>query len=222
MTRLEFFSKIEDKYNIGLKTDRCIVLRFDARNTTKNKKINLLDESEGSFSYALKKTSKNFTSKYPYLYIYVAVDEINIIVLDSKKFLKRFKSNNAQEITCTISQELSFEFHKYFNGRILFAGRSFSVYKDNLNSYLIYRKHTNVPTLSIYFIKRFSTINRIGVKFPDLDKYAIDNIKGYKERTTYQKEGLIYYKGMEFELEEILKYRTIENLTMNTLEIDDM
>ena len=130
MSRVEFFSKIENKYNIGLKKNRAVVLRFDARNTTANSQINLLDETEGSFSYALKKTAEILSKKYSYLYIYVACDEINIFITDTKKMLSRMKSNYAQEITCIFAQEISYIFHKYYKEFVLFAGRSFSVYQD--------------------------------------------------------------------------------------------
>ena len=89
MSRLDFFCKIEDKYNIALKKDRGVILRFDARNTTKNKSINLLDESEGSFSYALKQTAKLLSSKYKCI-VYIACDEINILI-NNKNFFNLFK-----------------------------------------------------------------------------------------------------------------------------------
>ena len=228
MKRLDFFSKIEAKYDIGLNTKRCIVIRFDARNTTKNTKINLLDEREGSYSYAMKKACKTLTEKYKYMYIYIASDEVNMIVLDSKKFLENFKSNNAQEITCTMAQELYYEFHKNFTNQIFFAGRSFSLYEDNLKSYLIYRKHSNIPTLTIYYLKKyFPNINRIGIKYLDLNNYAEKNVKGYTERTEYQKQGVVCYKGEFFSVEEVIKTESISLLynqryNQENLEIDYM
>ena len=221
--RLNFFSKIENKYNIALKKDRCIILRYDARNTTKNKNINLLKEDEGSFAYALKKATEELTKKYNCL-AYIASDEINLIILDTKKFLKYFKSNYAQEITASISQELSFLFHKnYKKNFIIFAGRAFSVYRDNINSYLIYRKHTNVSVLTVYYIKRYSKnyINFQNKSFLELDEIASKNIEGYNERTLYQKEGICYLNGNEYPIETILT-NDLKLLIINTsIRIDD-
>ena len=219
-SRIDFFSKIENKYNIGLKRNRPIILRFDARNTTKNKEINLLDETKDSFSYALKETCKILSLKYQCL-IYVACDEINIIIKDTKRFLKNFKSNLAQEITTTIGQEISFYFHQYYKKDfILFAGRCFSVYEDNINSYLIYRKHTNIPVLTIYFLKRHSGIDIHKKSYLELDKYAKENLELYNKRTLYQSEGIIYLKGKEYSIEDYLTNNIKETIILNNKKKD--
>lgn len=226
MSRLDFFSKIENKYNIELSKNRPIILRYDARNTTKNTKINLLDENIGTFSYSLKKTAKQISFKYKCL-TYVACDEINIIIYDIDKFLKFFKSNYAQEITSTLAQEISHIFHQYYKKKfILFAGRAFSVYKDNINSYLIYRKHTNVSVLTTYYIKKYGegNINIYKKSYNDLHNLAINKIKGYKDRNNFQKEGICYYNGLEFCIEDILNSKIEElntKLNINTTPIID-
>lgn len=215
-TRIDFFSKIENKYNITLSKERPIILRFDARNTTKSQNINLLIENKDTFSYALKKTAEEISIKYKCL-TYVACDEINIIIFDVKSFLKEFKSNYAQEITSTIAQYISFIFHKYYkNNFIVFAGRAFSVYEDNVNSYLIYRKHTNVSVLTTYYCKKYGNINFYKKSYNELNKLALENIDGYKDRTVYQKEGICYYKGVQYTIEEILKsdFKKLNNKTL--------
>lgn len=200
--RDEFWGKIENKYNIALKKDRGIILRFDARNTTKDKSLNLLDEEHG-FSHALKETAKELSLKYSYLYIYIATDEINIMITDTNMFLKKMKSNYAQEVTGFFAQEISHIFHKYYTDRfVYFAGRAFSVYKDNFPSYLIYRKHTSKTVLTTYFLKR-KNIDVFGKKFVERDAEGM-KFEDYKNRTPFQTEGLIYYKGKEFEVEDIL------------------
>lgn len=221
-TRTDFFGKIEDKYNIALSKNRPIILRFDARNTTKNKNLNLLDESEGSFTYALKKTSEEISIKYKCL-VYVACDEINIIIFNVKNFLEYFKSNYAQEITASISQEISFIFHKYYTKKFtIFAGRAFSLYKDNVNSYLIYRKHTSVSVLSIYYCKRYGNINFHKKSYNELHKLALEQVDGYKNRTIYQQEGICYYKGFEYTIEEILQSNLDDlNNKLNKIPIKD-
>lgn len=208
MSRLDFFSKIENKYNITLKKNREIIVRLDARNTTKNRNLNLLDE-EHSFTYALKMASLEFSKKHPYLFIYTAVDEVNFLVLDSKRLFEQMKGNYAQEITAVISQEFSYLFHKHYDSFVRFAGRSFSVYKDNFNSYLILRKHTNVSVLTAYFLKH-NGINTHNKTYEEMNKIGMKYEK-YRNRTAYQKEGIIFYKGLTFEIEDVLT-KGIENL----------
>ncbi len=208
MSRVDFFSKIENKYNIALKKNRGIIIRIDARNTTKNKNINLLDEENG-FSYALKTASLEFSKKYPFIMLYTAVDEVNFLISDTNKLLESMKSNYAQEITSVISQEFSYLFHKHYNQFVRFAGRSFSLYKDNFNSYLIYRKHTNTSVLTVYFLKR----HKIPVhkkNYNEMNEMGME-IKEYRNRTNYQKEGSIFYRGIIFDIEDVLK-NGIENL----------
>lgn len=218
MARLDFFSKIENKYNIALKRNRGIIIRLDARNTTKNRNLNLLDEQSG-FTYAFKKASLEFSKKYPFIMIYTAVDEVNFFIADSKRLFEQMKSNYAQEVTAVISQEFSYLFHKNYDSFVRFAGRSFSVYKDNFNSYLIYRKHTNVCVLTTYFLKHYGfytnkktyiEMNEIGMK-----------IEEYKNRTSYQKEGSIFYKGMIFEVEDVLNKGMDNLITPQTAIIDN-
>lgn len=91
MNRVDFFSKIENKYNIGLNKQRPIIIRLDDRNTTKNRNINLLDESKNTFSYTLKQASKALNNKYPYFLIYIAANKVNIIVLNTKSLLTKMK-----------------------------------------------------------------------------------------------------------------------------------
>lgn len=210
INREDFWGKIENKYNIGLKKDRGIILRFDGRNITKDKSINLLDETSG-FSYALKQVAKELSLKYSYLYIYIATDEINIMILDTDKLLKNMKSNYAQEIVTTFGQEISYIFHKYYKDRfIIFAGRAFSVYQDNYPSYLIYRKHTNKSVLTTYFLKR-RNITVHNKNFTEKEAEAI-KFDDYNNRTLYQSEGIIYYRGKEIGVETVLK-EGIENLS---------
>lgn len=221
MSRIEFFSKIEDKYNIGLKKNRPIIIRLDARNTTKNKKINLLNEAENSFSYSLKKTCEILTKKYSCMYIYVACDEVNIIIFDTIKFLKYMKSNYAQEIICSVSQEFSYIFHKYYKERfILFAGRAFSCYKDNLNSYLIYRKHTNASVLMYYYLRRIEHLNITNMPFTDMYKYGLQNCENFTKRTEYQINGIVYYRGKEFSIEEVLT-KTLKELLISKIFVNN-
>lgn len=209
MSRIDFFSKIEDKYNIGLKRNRGIICRIDARKTTGNKNIDLLDEKHG-FTYALKSACLEFSKKYQSVLVYVAVDEVNFLIVDTKRFLNSMKSNYAQEITGIICQEFSYIFHQYYDKFTLFAGRSFSVYKNNFNSYLIYRKHTNKSVLTVYFFKNKQKISVCHKSYKELDALGL-NIEEYKNRTVYQKEGIVYYKGLTFEIEDVL-INGIDNL----------
>lgn len=218
MSRIDFFSKIEEKYNIALKKKRGIIVRIDARDTTKNKNLNLLDEEHG-FTYALKTASLEFSKKYPFILVYTAVDEVNFLVLDTDKLLSSMKSNYAQEITAVISQEFSYLFHKYYDKFVRFAGRSFSLYKDNYNSYLIYRKHTNVSVLTVYFLKKngfyihkktYNEMHKIGM-----------TIESYRNRTPYQIAGSVFYRGIVFEIEYVI-INGINNLIKpQTIVFDD-
>lgn len=223
MNRVEFFSKIENKYNIGLNKQRPIIIRLDARNTTKNRNINLLDESKNTFSYALKQASKELSNKYPYFLIYIAADEVNIIVLNTKSLLTKMKSNYAQEISSHIVQEFSHLFHKYYKEFIIFDSRAFSIYKDNINSYLIYRKHTNCTVLLSYYLTRIRNVNIFKMSYEEMFDYGMKNFEDFNKRTSYQKEGIIYYKGFEVFIEDYLQssLEEIDNKFKNIPILDD-
>lgn len=202
LNRIEFFHKIESKYNIQLNRNRPFVVRLDGRHITGNKQINLLDDSEGTFTYALKMACKRMSANF---LIYMATDEVNIIVLDSAAYIKTLKHNYAQEATACIAQEFSYIFHQYYTkGFVMFAGRAFSLYKDNVYSYLIYRKHSNTNVLLNYYLKRELGMNiSKGVSFKEYEELANER-EGFRNRTALQKEGIAFYKGFEFQIEEIL------------------
>lgn len=217
MSRLDFFSKIESKYDIGLKSDRGIICRIDARNTTGNDNINLLDEEHG-FTYALKTASLEFSKRHSTVLIYVATDEVNFLIADTKRFLSTMKHNYAQEITSIISQEFSYLFHQNYDKFTVFSGRSFSVYKNNFNSYLINRKHMNRNVLATYFFKKHN-LPFYRKTYKEMEEFG-NKIESYRNRTIYQKEGIVYYRGITFKIEDVIQ-NGIDNLITPTTIIWD-
>lgn len=213
MNRFEFFSKIDKKYNLEIDKKKVICIRADGKGITSNKKINLLDEKKGSFSDSLKECAKLFSIKYQDSLVFCATDEIDFLFLNIDNFLNNYSSNRVQEFCSLFSQELFLEFNKIYNETIFFKCTVFGLYRKNIWSYIISRKHDFVSNLSVYYLKRFAkNYNRKNKSFLEINEYANNNVKGYKDRTLFQKEGLVYYKGKEFSFEEILKNHDLDDL----------
>lgn len=230
MTRPEFFKNIEEKYIQNISIQKPFIIRFDGKNITSNKNINLLDETYLSFSDCLKKTSLYLSNKYKNVIIYCASDEINICVKNPKEFLNNFDKNRISEILSILNQEIFFYFYSLYKKPIFFIPKFLSLYEDNFYSYFIYRKHCNMNTLSIYFKKKyFPNINHIGLKYKDLNNILSVNSEKYNKRTIYQTEGLCYFNGNILEIEDILNTHNFFELSQKNYinnnyceEIDDI
>ena len=59
-----YFFQLQKKYNMRISTKNPFVIRFDGRQITKNKDINLLDRYNGSFLDSLEKTAEFFSKRY--------------------------------------------------------------------------------------------------------------------------------------------------------------
>lgn len=56
-----YFYQIQNKYNMRVSIKNPLVIRMDGKNVTKNKRLDLLNNYEGTFINLLEKTVKYFT-----------------------------------------------------------------------------------------------------------------------------------------------------------------
>ena len=107
-----YFSNIENKYNLKMSTKKPIVIFIDGKGITKSFKYNLISENKNSFNDIFEQTIKYFTMKFDCIAI-SGVDEVSFIFEDGKKLKefiteKKYKSHNIVSI-------FSQYFYKYFN-----------------------------------------------------------------------------------------------------------
>ena len=197
MERFNFFKNIENRYKSKISVKKPLVIRFDGKGITKNPFINLLDEKEGSFSDALKKTAKFISGKYRCI-SFISGDELNLVFENPLTLISYIKSVDIQKINSLLTQELFYIFNKYINAvkPIYFDCRCFNIPKDKIDSYLLYRVNSASNTAIQYFAKKnIDKELRHGKHLDFIINYLENNIPSYAERTVYQREGFIYIKG---------------------------
>ena len=104
-----YFFQLQKKYNMRISTKMPLVFRFDGKQITKNRDINLLDKYKGSFFDSLEKTARFFTGKY-HCYAIFGSDEISFIVPNPNVVIEDLEPNDKT----THSQELIALFSQYF------------------------------------------------------------------------------------------------------------
>ena len=212
-SRFDYFKMIENKYKSKISLCKPVVIRLDGKNVCKNEMINILDESQWTFSHVMKRTAEYISNKYQ-CYVYISSDEFNIIFLKPYSLYRKFKSIDTQKIVSLISQEVFFYFNKYFKSQIIyFDARMFNIEQSKIKSYILYRRGCSINVLTRYYAKHTNDVTkeeRKFMKFKELDELLSIKSKGYDKRTTFQREGLLYaygdkYKPLDF-LREFYEY----------------
>lgn len=210
--RFDYFKNIENKYKSKISTNKALVIRLDGRNVCKNKNINILNENKG-FASTMKIVAEKISSNYGCI-VYVASDEINIIIDNTINIIRKFKSSDTQKISSLISQEVFFYFNKFFKEQLVyFDSRCFSIEKNKIMSYLKYRRNCSINVLTQYFAKLYlDKEKRINLSLKELDEILINEVDEYSKRSKYQREGLAYYLGNKLDIENIDKIMKSQNL----------
>ena len=217
--KFDYFSMIENKYRTNINKYKPLIVRFDGKNVCGNDNIDLRSEEKGSFGYALKKTGEILSKKYD-CSIYVGSDEINMICQRPNNIIVKFDSNSTQKIATLLVQDVFLIFNRFYKKKpmIFFDARCFSIPNDKILSYLLYRKASNINVLTNYFAKKeLDAHERFNLKLSELNDLLSKKCKQFNERTTYQKEGLIYKYGYEFTIDKYIKqYLSLEYIVENT------
>lgn len=204
-----YFFQIQKKYNMKISTKEPFIIRFDGKDVTKNKKIDLLESFEGSFLDSLIKTAKYFSKKYQ-CYALLGSDEISFIITKPMLVIEDFepvdKSNYVQEVVSLFSQYF-FDYFNYFDTtrRIFWHGKGFSIPEGKICSYIKYRTGIIKNVIITYFAKKSNVNNDF--KLVDKEKMC-QSLPGYKEIEEI-KNGLLYFNGDRIDLEQFLKDMSI-------------
>ncbi len=199
-----FFSDIENKYKTRLSSKKTIVARLDGKNICKNIEINMLDENEGGFAYALKNTTKILSWKHNTL-AFCSSDEINLIFLDSSKIKSTYGNLDTQKVSSLISQDVFLHFNKFYTKDLIyFDNRTFNINDNIIPKYINYRKISADNVNTMYYAKMYiSGGNRYGLKKDELSNILYDMNSDFKYRSEHNTYGTCYFNGIEIDFDEI-------------------
>ena len=227
--KFNYFKTLEDKYKTRLSMKSPIIIRLDGKNICKNKEINMVDESENGFAYALKKTGLYLSRKFECIAL-VASDEINLIILDPNKLKRIYGHLECQKTSSLIAQEVYFVFNSNFHQeQILFDARTFNIPENKINSYIIHRSQTAKNVYTIYYAKKIlSYPERAGLKSVELEELLCKLSYDFKNRSSHNRVGSIYINGNNIDLDTTLKSNikfntpiSINQFTSDAIIIDD-
>ena len=199
-----YFFQLQKKYNMRISTKMPLVFRFDGRQITKNKDINLLDEYDGSFFDCLEKTARFFTEKY-HCYAIFGSDEISFIVPNPNVVIEDLEPNDktthSQELIALFSQYY-FDYFNHFDmhRKIFWHGKCFSIPEDKLASYIKYRSGIIKNVMVTYFAKVNRVNNDLGLE----EKVQMcKTLPGYDDFSEIQ-DGILFFGGMKIDLDEFI------------------
>lgn len=225
-----YFFQLQKKYNMRISTKTPLVIRFDGRQITKNKDINLLDNYKGSFLDSLEKTAKYFSERYHCFSIFGS-DEISFIISDPNLVILDLepsdKTTHSQEIIALFSQYF-FDYFNHFDTqkKIFWHGKCFSIPIGKVNSYIKYRSTVIKNVMVTYFSIR-NNINESDIGLMEKLKqcrtmpnyYQLENLEN----------GILYYDGKKIDVKEFIKNNNIieaysedSSLELEVLDIDDI
>lgn len=223
MERFDYFSNIESRYKSKISQNKAVVIRADGLNLCSNRNIDLLDDSIGTVAYAMKKTAEILSEEYS-CYAFVASDEINLIFKSPNLLINLYESCDTQRLSTLISQKIYqyvANYCDYKNKDIYFDARCFSIPTEKVKSYILYRRNLSINLLTNYYAKQnLPDINRRGVSLPQLTKKIEERNSDFQKRSTFQKEGIIYYCGIEYEVDRLMKIMN-KSEEKYSLEIED-
>lgn len=205
-----YFSKIENKYNLKMTVKKPIVIFLDAKDITKSMNHSLITENKNSFNDIFEQTVKYFTEKINCMAI-LGVDEVSFIIEDSKK-LKEFVSSKkykAHEIVSIFAQC----FYKYFNDRyknapIYWHCKCSNIPKGKIKSYIKFRNLSIFDLKLTYFLKRKQVKNAGKIPLAKKEQKC-NEFKEYENIKEFVKANL-YIKGKRIDIDAFLNNRILE------------
>lgn len=207
-----YFFQLQKKYNMRISTKMPLVFRFDGRQITKNRDINLLDNYDGSFFDSLEKTARFFTEKY-HCYAIFGSDEISFIIPDPKVVIEDLEpsdmTTHSQELIALFSQYF-FDYFNHFDThrKIFWHGKCFSIPEDKVLSYVKYRSGIIKNVMVTYFARENRVNNDLGLT---AKVEMCKSIPGYDEFSKMQ-DGVLFFGGMKVDLAEFLTSGVMEEV----------
>lgn len=212
-SRVSFFKKISKRSEILLDKTRPFVVFLDGADISSSQMVNLLDESDDGYSKAVLDTCEYISNKYKdCMFIYAVSDEINVCVTDPVSLSHYFSAKHAvyaTELRDMLLQEFFYHMNRFYGSPVYFHCWYMSLYEDNLYSYLIWRKHRGVNALVYTYIKKYASeqFRRSceGKKLNMVQTMCEETYPDFKERSIWQKQGVIIHKGALYDIETLLE-----------------
>ena len=200
-----YFFQIQSKYSMRVSFKNPLVIRLDAKDVTKNKKYDLLNNYEGNFRNTLEKTAEFFTRKYKCLAI-LGSDEISFIFTDPLVVisdLDKEKWNSSNEIISVFSQY----FFDYFNehnkqSKVFWHGKCFSIRNEKINSYIKFRSSIIKNVMTTYFLSKYNI--KMGKEKQEKREIECKKLQGYEVLEDIQ-DGVLYLEGDRIDIIEFYK-----------------
>ena len=213
-----YFNTIRNKYNMRVSPKKPLVIFLNAKDVTKNKSINLIDNSKDSFLDVAQKTVKYFTKKYNCLAIF-ALDEVNFIFKDAQSIIDEInndKTYRTQDIASVFSQY----FYEYFNNlnknnQIYWYCKCYSIPEDKISSYIKYKNKTILKGVTTYFLNKNLIKNSWQMKLEEKIKLCNSN-ENYEKIKPFE-EGILYLEGDKIDIKQYLNGKK-ENLNKESKE----
>lgn len=213
---ISYFFQIQSKYSMRVSLKNPLVIRFDGKDVTKNKNLDLLNNYKGSFRSNLEKTAEFFTRRYQCLSI-LGSDEISFIFTNPISVISDLDKEN-----CTGSNEIialfSQYFFDYFNQcdnkiKTFWHGKCFSINKDKINSYIKFRSGIIKNVMTTYFLSKNNV--RMGNVKQEKRVAECKKMEGYEILEDTQ-DGILYFDGDRIDINEfyngnIKKIKSITN-----------
>lgn len=203
---IDYFYQIQKKYTMRLSENKPLVIRLDGKDVTKDNDINFLHSHKGSFLDSLKESAIYFSKKYNCL-AFCGTDEISFILENPKILFEDIQSDTnyySQEII-SVFVEYFYDFFNmcYKNKKIFWHAKCFSIPKEKIKSYIIYRKKAIQNVIVTYFLKKNDIRNVENKKISD----RLNICKNYKEISLLEKEmfGNLFFNGQQIDIKEFLQ-----------------
>ena len=206
----DYFSNIQNKYNLKMNKIKPIAILLDGKNLTKSLECNLITENKNSFNDIFEQTIKYFSEKLGCMAI-SGVDEVSFIIKDSKK-LEEFlaiKKYRAQDIVSIFSQQFYNLFNKKYNkAPVYWHCKCLNIPKGKIKSYIEFRSVTIYQSKLTYFLKRKQIRDAGMIPLAEQEKMC-NELPGYEEIKEFAR-GNMYVNGRYVNLNAFLNDQIIE------------
>ena len=200
-----YFGFMQDKYSTNISTSKASIIKLDGKDVTKNLNINMFDNNDGGFAYALINTAKYLSHKYNAL-VFVSTDEISLLFCNSKELESIFGTTKTQKISSLFSQDVARFFNTQYKGYsyIYFDAKTFCIPYEKIKSYINYTQKNTYCVSNTYIAKRCLPKSlRHNVSLDTLCN-NLENVKINIDRECeYFKSGLIFFKGKKINREKL-------------------
>lgn len=198
----DYFSNIENKYNLKLKSNSPIVIFIDGKDITKSLNYNLISEDKDSFNDIFEQTIQYFSMKFGCMAI-SGVDEVSFIFQDGRKLIEQMvkKSYRAHDVVSLFSQQFYQCFHEKYAKKppIYWHCKCSNIPKGKIKSYIKYRSLTIFELKLTYFLKRKNYKDAGKISLSEKENIC-NEIPEYREMKKFEK-GKLYISGQQVELE---------------------